>query len=65
MGDAGTSGVLPKVKDKFQYEEGGERKLMLKMMLQLFNYRANKVDINQIQNTYMPFLNEYGNTILA
>ena len=58
-------GSFPRLKDKFLYEEGGERKVMLKMMLMLFNYRARKVGINQIQNTYMPYLETYGNDVLA
>ena len=55
---------FPRLKDRFQYEEGGERKLMVKIMLLLFNYKARKVGITQIQNLYMPLLNKYGNSLL-
>jgi hypothetical protein len=49
-------GSFPRIKDRFAYEERGERRLVLKMIVLLYNYRANKVGINQIRNTYMPAL---------
>ena len=52
---------FPRVKDHIIYEEKGERKLILHMLVLLFNYRANKVGISQIKNTYMAALDEYGN----
>ena len=55
---------FPRLKNRFQYEEGGERKLMMKIMLLLFNYRARKVGITQIQNVYMPLLNKYDTSVL-
>ena len=48
---------FPRLKDRFVYEEYGERRLMMKMILLLYNLRARKVGINQIKNTYMPALN--------
>ena len=48
---------FPRLKDRFIYEEHGERKVIMKMMLMLYNLRARKVGINQILNTYMPHLN--------
>ena len=48
---------FPRLKDRFVYEEQGERKVMLRMILLLYNIRARKVGINQIQNVYMPALN--------
>ena len=47
---------FPRVKDRFIYEEIGERGLILKLFVFLFNYRSNKVGINQIQNTYLTSL---------
>ncbi len=42
--------LFPQVKDRFVYEERGERRLIMKMMVLLYNLRANIVGINQIQN---------------
>ena len=54
---------FPRLKDRFTYEENGERKLMLKMMILLYNLRSRKVGINQIRNTYMPALNVNANRV--
>ena len=55
---------FPRIKDRFMYEKRGERKLILKMIVLLYNYRANKVGINQIRNTYMPALSQCGNVFV-
>ena len=47
---------FPRVKDRFVYEERGERRIVLKMFVLLYNMRARMVGINQIRNTYMPHL---------
>lgn len=47
---------FPRMKDRFVYEEYGERRVMMKMLLLLYNLRARRVGINQILNTYMPNL---------
>ena len=52
---------FPRVKDKFRYEETGERGLTLQLLVLLFNYRANKVGISQIRNTYLVHLEVLGN----
>jgi hypothetical protein len=54
---------FPLLKDRFVNEENGERKLMLRMMILLYNLRARKVGINQIRNTYMPALNVNENRV--
>lgn len=48
--------LFPRLKDRIIYEEVGERLVILKVMTQLFNLRANCVGISQIRNTYMPYL---------
>ena len=54
---------FPRLKDRFIYEENGERKIMQQMLVLLYNLRARKVGINQIRNVYMSALsvnaNEY------
>ena len=47
---------FPRLKDRFIYEEFVERRIILKMMILLYNLRARLVGINQIKNTYMPAL---------
>ena len=49
-------GSFPRIKDKFRYEEKGERKLILQMIVLLYNFRASKVGQNQIASVYMPYL---------
>jgi hypothetical protein len=46
-------GSFPRLKDNFQYEEFGERKIVLHLMVLLYNFQASKVGINQILNTFM------------
>ena len=47
---------FPRLKDRFIYEENGERRIMMKMCLLLYNLRARRVGINQIRSTYLPAL---------
>lgn len=42
------------MKDRFYYEENGERKVMLWSAALLFNLRTRLVGLNQILSTYMP-----------
>jgi hypothetical protein len=55
---------FPRLKDRFNYEEEGERQRVLHSMFLLYNLRTRMVGINQIRNFYMPFLqinaNVYG-----
>ena len=46
-------GQFPRLKDNFQLEEFGERKVILHLMVLLYNYQASKVGINQILNSFM------------
>ena len=55
---------FPRIKDRIIYEEKGERKLILEMLVYLFNFRANKVGISQIKNTYLTPLLKEGNSLL-
>jgi hypothetical protein len=47
---------FPRVQDRFVYKELGERRIVLKMFVLLYNMRARMVGINQIRNTYMQHL---------
>ena len=55
-------GSFPRLKERFIYEERGERALMLRLVVLIYNYRVNTVGINQIRNIYMPWLEEDSNT---
>ena len=52
---------FPRLKAHFVYEERGERRIYLKMLVLIFNMRARMVGINQIQNTYMKYLTRDAN----
>lgn len=52
---------FPRVKDRFIYEERGERRIVMKMFVLLYNMRARMVGINQIRNTYMTHLQRNAN----
>ena len=52
---------FPRLKDRFVYEERGERRIYLKMLILLYNMRARMVGINQIRNTYMRHLTRDAN----
>lgn len=60
-GMRGLQGSFPRLKDRFKIEDFGERKIILEMIVLLYNARANKVGINQIRNTYMPWLESTDN----
>jgi len=55
-GVQGFQSSFPRLKGKKNYEEGGECKIMLNLMLLLCNFRVAKVGQNQIQSVYMSFL---------
>ena len=47
-------GSFPRLKERFIYKERGERALMLKLILLIYNFHVNTIGINQIRNVYMP-----------
>lgn len=57
-------GSFPRMKDRFPYEERGERKLILYCTVLLFNLRTRKVGLNQILSSYMPQLSVEANYFL-
>ena len=40
--------IFPHVKDHVSFEDRGQRKLMMKLLLLLYNMRTKRVGINQI-----------------
>lgn len=55
---------FPRMLDRLVYEERGERRIMMKMMILLYNFRARLVGINQIKNVYMKNLIQDANNYL-
>jgi hypothetical protein len=52
----GLQASFPRLKDRLDYEEKGERQLILELIVYLYNYRASLVGLSQIQSVYMPWL---------
>ena len=53
-GMRGLQGSFPWLKDRFIYEEHGERAIVLNLLPRLYNMRVNLIGINQIRSTFMP-----------
>ena len=45
---------FPRVKDRISFEYRGQWKLMMKLLILLYNLRTKRVGISQILNVYMP-----------
>jgi DDE superfamily endonuclease len=61
-GMRGLQGSFPRLKDRLKYEERGERRIILEMVVLLYNFRASTVGMNQIQSTFMPHLERSANS---
>jgi DDE superfamily endonuclease len=48
--------AFPRLKDKIHFEENGERVVFLSLVPLLYNYRLEKVGLNQIRSVYCPSL---------
>lgn len=55
-GMEGFKGSFPRLSDRLRWEEFGERKVIVQLMILLYNFRSRRVGINQLLNTYMPNL---------
>ena len=44
---------FPRIKDNLILEEFGERKVILSLMVLLYNYQASRIGINEILNSFM------------
>ena len=49
--------LFPRLKDQFVHEKGSEQRIVLKMIVLLYNHCACLVGINQIRNVYLACLN--------
>ena len=46
-------GGFPRVKDKWRFEEFGERRVIMTLMVLLYNFQASTVGVNHILNSFM------------
>ena len=46
-------GQFPRIRDPIKYEERGERKVILRLLIHLYNIQASQVGINQIMNSFL------------
>ena len=63
-GMRGLHGSFPRLKDRLLYEERGERRIILELIVLLYNYCASTVRINQIQSSFMPHLERSANKFM-
>lgn len=55
-GMRGLQGSFPRLKDRLRFEKAEERKVILYVIILLYNIRSRLVGINQILSTFMPNL---------
>jgi len=60
-GMRGLQASFPRLKDRLTYEEVGERKIIMALIVLLYNFRASTVGQNQIASTFMPWLERDAN----
>ena len=46
-------GQFPRLKDRMLYEEYGERRVIMQLMVLLYNFQTSTVGINEILNSFM------------
>ena len=60
-GMRGLQGSFPRLKDRLKFEKRGERRVILQLVILLYNFRATTVGMNQIQSSFMPYLERSAN----
>ena len=45
-------GSFPRLTEPIKYEERGDRKIILSLMVHLYNFQTSQVGINQILNSF-------------
>ena len=58
-------GSFPRLKDSLYYEERGDRHVILRLMVNLYNFTCDHVGINQIQNSFTEKTNFFGREGIA
>ena len=44
---------FPRLKDEMRYEEEGDRKIILRLMMHIYNFQTVNIGINIILNSFM------------
>ena len=57
----GLQASFPRLKDCLVYEEVGERKLIILLIVLLYNFHASTIGQNQITSVFMPWLERAAN----
>jgi hypothetical protein len=60
-GMRGLQASFPRLKDRLKWEETGERKIIIQMIVLLYNYRVHEVGQNQIKSVFYPHLERNAN----
>jgi hypothetical protein len=60
----GLQASFPRLKDRLDYKEKGERRLIIELIVYSYNYQASLVGLSQIQSVYMPWLQRSANTFV-
>ena len=58
-------GTFPRLKESLFYEEKGDRHVILRLMVNLYNFTCTNIGINTIQNSYMDKTNYFGHAEIA
>jgi hypothetical protein len=56
--------AFPRLLDDIKYEENGSRKLILSVMVMLYNFRCDRVGLNQIRTVYVPEWNKSAMSVM-
>ena len=64
-GMRGLQGSFPRLRDRIPWEERGERKLLMQLVIYLFNYRTTVVGLNQIAVVYKKHLSTTANELVS
>jgi hypothetical protein len=65
VGYESIASILSQIEGRMIYEEKGEHRLILNLIVFLYNYQALVVGLNQIQAVYMSWLERSANTFVG
>ena len=58
-------GSLPRLKDPLLFEEQGDCKVILRLMVHLYNFQTAQVGINQIMNSFYEKNGHFGGATIT
>ena len=63
-GMRGLQGSFPRLKDRIPWEEHGERKLLMQLVIYLYNFQTETVGLNLIASVYRKNLSTTANEVI-